>query len=370
MTVKVLLVDDAKTARMALRAILEQDPEILVIGEASDADEALRQVRRLRPDLVTMDVLMEGKSGLEATRSIMAECARPIIIVSSTHGSDGDVVYEALALGALEVLPKPPGPREASYAAYARSLCSAIRSLARVPVVTRRTIAQAKGPAESLAGKARAPLAAPAAPRPASAVGGSKPVLLIGASTGGPILLAEILRALGPSFVLPVLVAQHLAKGFIASFASWLATASSQEVTIVGHPMGLSSGRVYLPAEGAHLCMSSSVTVTSRHDSSRAQTPSIDLLFDSAAGNASTPGIAVLLTGMGSDGAGGLLSLRERGFHTIAQSPDSCVVRSMPAAAIARGAVKETVHADALAMRIREVATQLVSRPARDSRTL
>jgi two-component system chemotaxis response regulator CheB len=327
---RVLLVEDSATVRARLREVLESDPEIELVGEASDGKRAIELCQQLRPDVVTMDMMLPVSSGLEATEYIMAHCPTPILIVSASINR-GEVfkTYEALAAGAVDVLEKPRG--DEAEGVWERKFLQALKLVARIRVIThprarlRRTLPELSAPPI-----ATAPL------RSAAACS----LVAIGASTGGPGAIVEILRGLPSHFRLPVLLVLHISEPFGASFAEWLDMQSDRRVAYPqeGDLLSSAAGRVVMAPPNQHLVLQGGRLRLTRDPERHSCRPSVDVLFESIARDAGAAAVACLLTGMGRDGAAGLLALRRAGAFTIAQDEASCVVFGMPREAIALGA--------------------------------
>lgn len=359
---RVLIVDDSATARLALRLALERDGGIEVVGEVERGDAVLAAVRRLRPDLVVLDLFLAKASGLDVAETLMREQALPILLITAADPTCPDLTYRAMAAGVLEVCAKLPAATSLAYPRRRLELVRLVRALARVPVVHRRhsTRPSASPSAPPISGslwpRERESLVVPSEPplsRAADGEAGSRPLLLIGASTGGPKLVRDLLCAVSPRLGMPVVVAQHIALGFAPGLADWLSRESRRRVTLVEAPISPERGAVYLPPLGRHLEVRGGVLVPV--DLNAVHTPSIDWLFTTAARDLDRGSVAVLLTGMGCDGAAGLLALHRAGATTIAQRPSTCVVDSMPRAAIAAGAVR-------LVLTPGEIAETLVAR--------
>jgi len=326
--IRVLIVEDSPTSALLLKSILTSDPGIEVLAIATSGEEAVRKASSLDPDLVTMDIHLGAMDGFEATRRILAQKPRPIVIVSATVDPD-DVLLsiEALAAGALSVMPKPPGSRSPLYRKSAEELISTVRLMAEVKMVGRRAPAK--------------PTWRPSAP---FRIGRDAELLAIGASTGGPAALATILAGLPPSFPLPILIVQHITENFDRGLADWLSVATSRRVDLAQHGQPLGSGQVLIGPSGAHLGVDVSrrVILDTRSGAVGGFRPSATYLFESVwVYGASAVGL--ILTGMGSDGAQGLAALRRAGGLVLAQDAASCVVNGMPAAAAALGIVDRTI---------------------------
>lgn len=351
--IRILVVDDSPTARAALRLAFADDPGLQVVGEAADGATATRLVQELAPDLVTMDIYLKAENGLDVAQAIMAKKATPIIAITASDPRDPQIVFRAMEVGVLEVNTKLPSPTHPDYEARRARLVRTVKTLARVPVVHRflDAIGRRKAPIEprpaphGLGAVARPATPAPRSELPASSFALPAGALLLGASTGGPPILASVLRALPKPFPMPIALVQHMTPGFIEGFASWLASDTGHEVVFVDASRPLEPGRIYVTREDHHLVLEGGRRIGVTHAPPRGfHRPSIDTLFESAARQPDVlRTVAVLLTGMGSDGAAGLLALRRAGAHTLAQKPSTCAVSSMPAKAIELGAAQAVV---------------------------
>jgi two-component system, chemotaxis family, protein-glutamate methylesterase/glutaminase len=324
MTIRVLIVEDSLTLRAHLASVLASAPDIEIAGEAKDGAEAIALCQSCRPDIITMDMMLPGMSGLAATEYIMAHCPRPILIVSSSVNR-GELfkTYEALAAGAVDVLEKPRG--DEPNGEWEARFITAVRLVARIRVIThpRGRIVTRKPPAP---------------PHQCAAPGCA--VVAIGASTGGPGAIVEILRALPASFRLPILLVQHINEPFAAAFADWLDGQTTRRVFYPhdGDPLASAVGRVVMAPPGHHLALRDGQLRLTHEAPRHSCRPSIDILFESIAAECGASAIGCLLTGMGKDGAAGLLRIREAGGLTIAQDEASSVIFGMPREAIALGA--------------------------------
>ena len=323
---RVLIVDDSPTARRLIAAILGADPDIEVVGEASDGEQAVQLTQRLRPDVITMDIHMPSLNGFDATHRIMSSCPTPIVIVSaSTLVHEVEWAMKALQAGALTLLLKPPGPEAPEYDRAARELVDTVKSMADVKVVRRRPPKPAPQPQ---------PQPAPRTPRRRGQV------VAIAASTGGPPAIQQVLSALPRDFACPILLVQHIAPGFTAGLVAWLASTLKLEIKIAEAGEALRPGAVYVAPEDQHLGATEKGRVLlSTADPIDGFRPSATFLFDSVGRAYQRSTIAVIMTGMGSDGVDGLYALRKHGGRVIAQDKDSCVIYGMPAAANEAGVV-------------------------------
>ena len=327
--IRVLLVEDSATMRQLLRESMAADPGLRVVGEALDGGQAVKMCERLRPDVMTMDMMLPTMSGLVATEHIMAEFPTPILVVSSADRQELFSTYNALAAGALDVLEKPRG--DASDAVWGQSLRAAVRLLSRIRVITH--------PRARLSAS-RTPVPAPAPP--ALPVEQPLSLVAVGASTGGPGALTQLLRALPAGFRAPVLCVQHIAASepFAVAFSDWLADQTGRSVRYAADGMlvqGL-AGLVVLAPPDRHLYARDGRIRLSDGPPVHSCRPAVDVLFESVAEEYGAAAAGCLLTGMGRDGAGGLLKMRARGAVTFAQDEASCVVYGMPREAALLGA--------------------------------
>jgi two-component system chemotaxis response regulator CheB len=355
MTIRVLIADDSPTARHLLVAILSSDPEIQVVGEARNGLEAVELTCKLRPDLVTMDLRMPKMDGFEATKEIMIRAPTPIIIVTaSVVIHDVETSLYTLRAGALGVLPKPPGPDSPGFEESAQQLVFQVKAMAHVKVV--RHWRPAAGAERGLPGGERAAETADSG-APRTAVGASPPAraVAIAASTGGPAALHDLLVALPGDFPVPVLVVQHITRGFAAGLADWLNKVSSLHVTLARDGEKLSPHTVYLAPDDRHLGVSSWRTVSlSAGPPVGGFRPSGTFLFESVARVFQAATVAVILTGMGEDGVAGLTAVRQAGGRVIAQDEKTSVIFGMPGVAVAAGLANHVLPLDGIAPRLVE----------------
>ncbi len=323
--VKVLIVDDSAVVRKLLSDALSDDPDINVVGTAADPFVARDMILKHEPDVITCDIEMPRMDGLSFLRRIMAHRPMPVIIVSSITQRGSAASVEALQLGAIDVIAKPGGP--GSVGAVADQLKRRIRALRNGPVLrfTKQNVA---------------PIAPPA---PAKT---SQGLILIGASTGGTQAIEALLTRM-PANVPPILIVQHMPPLFTKAFADRLDKVCPMRVVESAGNEFIEPGVAYIAPGDHHL-------VVERHGLKlktalkdgppvHYQRPAVDVLFHSAARLQGVPMVAAILTGMGQDGADGLLALKQAGAETLAEDEQSCVVFGMPKEAIARGAAKQVV---------------------------
>jgi len=379
--VRVLLADDSAITRLKLRRALESTGELRVVGEAADGRRAIEAVRTFRPEVLLLDVVMPGMDGLETTAELMATSPLPILIVSDLVGRKAALNFDALRAGAVEIMRKPSA-EELADADRVAALIRKVRLLAKVPVVTRR---RKPGPPKAADAGAARPIATatpgvqppdgvqpaqgirPAqgiqpAQRPASAPlsptsWGPASLVCIGASTGGPPALMELLAGLERRAPWPILIVQHIAAGFIGSMTRWLMDASGLPVVLAEHGMRVEPGKVFLAPDEHHLQIAGQHLHLAPRTEPRGHCPSVNALFQSvAASKQARSTVGVLLTGMGQDGAQGLLAMRGAGAWAIAQDRATSVVYGMPKAAAENGAAHEVLPLEAIAGRLRTIA--------------
>ena len=339
MTIRVLIVDDSPTMRALLGELLRRESDISVIGAAADAAEARAMIRELNPDVVTLDIEMPGMSGLEFLDKLMRLKPTPVIIVSGMTREGADTTVRALELGAVDCYAKPDGRVGSLLSADGGRLAELIRGAAKVQVRERTAFA---APAPSM-------VAASASPAPASATApglrGQRPALIaIGASTGGVEALHLLLQNF-PADCPPTVIVQHINGQFAEAVARRLDQQCAPIVTIAEPDLPLRAGHIYLaPGNERHLQVRGSAAypcARMRADEKVAgHRPSVDVLFQSVADTIGDQAVGVLLTGMGSDGAQGLLAMAQAGAGTIAQDEATCTVFGMPKAAIKLGAAR------------------------------
>jgi two-component system chemotaxis response regulator CheB len=316
--VRVVVVDDSPTMRGLIIGTLRRDPHIDVVGSAGDPYEAREVIKAQNPDVITLDVEMPNMSGVEFLEKLMRLRPMPVVMVSTLTHKGAEVAVEALRIGAVDCVGKPAdGDFKSAFA----DLPDIVKNAARARPRHQGMLAQA---------------AAPASFRP------NNSIIAIGASTGGVEALISVLSAF-PINCPPTVITQHMPAGFTASFASRLNQVCAPAVSEATDGAPLEIGRVYVaPGGGAHLEISGSDKFVCRlraGDPVSGHRPSVDVLFSSVARAAQARSLGVILTGMGRDGARGLLAIREAGGETIGQDEASCIVYGMPKAAHELGAV-------------------------------
>jgi len=338
----VLIADDSPTyRRMLAQAIESSAPDMTVVGEANDGLEAIALTNRIRPNLILMDLIMPKMGGLEATREIMYQRPTPIVVVSaSLESSETNTAFEAVRAGALSVLPKPVGPLDPLYRGQISELLSTMRAMADVRVIHHP---KSRAGRLDLPENGSAALAGVVIPR----------IVAIVSSTGGPAALSEIISHLPADFSLPVVIVQHIAPDFVGSLVGWLSDQTSLHVVIAEPGEAPHPGYVYLAPGVTHLRLTPSLRFMM--DPNPAHVPHIPsgtVLLSSVAKHYGAHSIGVVLTGMGDDGAQGLLEMCDVGAFTIAQNEASSVVFGMPREAINLGAARQVLPLDGIATQL------------------
>ncbi|HEX4065500.1 MAG TPA: chemotaxis-specific protein-glutamate methyltransferase CheB [Acidobacteriaceae bacterium] len=352
--IRVLVVEDSHTIRKYLVDVLAAAPDFEVVGEAADGEQAIRLCESLRPDVVTMDIVLPLMTGVEATEYIMAWCPTPIVIVSaSINRGEALKTYDALAAGAVDLVDKPriSEPR----AEWEAEFLARVRMVSRIRVITHprgRLQGSARLPARvQLPQNAKPPAGSTAVATQLRAAGaGTIRAIAIGASTGGPAAVAEILKALPADFPIPLLIVIHVSDMFAFALAEWLNTQSNLPVrfAIEGQALplpGQQPGALLAPA-GAHLIVEAGLLRLVKTPERHSCRPSVDELFESVAAFLGSAAACVLLTGMGRDGAAGLLVARSAGCLTMAQDEASSIVFGMPGEAIRLNAASRVLALD------------------------
>jgi two-component system, chemotaxis family, protein-glutamate methylesterase/glutaminase len=352
--IRVLVIDDSAYVRQILTQILSADPGIDVVGCASDAHVAREMIRRLNPDVLTLDIEMPRMDGLTFLRNLMRLRPMPVVMVSSLTERGAEVTLDALALGAVDFLSKPHTDLGVTLRDYGAELIAKVKAAAGVGV--RSTVVIAPTPTARVA---TAPIST------------TNIILAIGASTGGTEAIRELLAQLPPDAPGTV-ITQHIPRAFSAAFARRLNDSSALRVQEAEDGQQVLPGHAYVAPGDRHLKVErSGARYLCRLDHGPAVNhlrPSVDVLFESVAQAAGARCIGVLLTGMGRDGAQGLLQMRNGGSQTIAQDEASSVVWGMPGEAVALGAAQLVLPLSAIAVRLMAlVAAMDITRPSRSA---
>ncbi|OGX37605.1 MAG: hypothetical protein A3C53_03710 [Omnitrophica WOR_2 bacterium RIFCSPHIGHO2_02_FULL_68_15] len=328
--IRVLIVEDSPTIAKVLAAVINQDPQLIVAGVAADGREALEMVPKLRPDLITMDVVMPGLDGVETTKQIMARWPTPILILSASAAGGASRSLTALQYGALDVMPKAVFEQGAGWAASGAELVERIKLLARIKPIT-HPLAKLERP--RLAGL-------PPLPK----MEGTRRVVAIAASTGGPQALLAILRMLPKEWPCGLVIVQHIAEHFAAGLAEWLDAESPLSVRLADDGARIEPGVAYVaPAERQMRLGEGGVIRLTDDPPFDGHRPSATLLFESVARVYGAGVIGVILTGMGRDGVMGLQAVHAAGGTVLAQDEATSAIFGMPKAAIDAGVVDDIV---------------------------
>jgi two-component system, chemotaxis family, protein-glutamate methylesterase/glutaminase len=319
--VRVLIVDDSAVMRQLLTSLLEADPEITVVGTAADPYIARDRIKALNPDVITLDVEMPHMDGLTFLRKIMTLRPMPVVMISTLTQSGAETTLEALEIGAVDFIAKPAHDQAERLAELAEELQQKVKTAAQVRVAVRR---------------------APAPRAPRRLLRSTGRIVFVGASTGGVEALKTLLMGL-PENCPPTLITQHMPPRFTTGFAERLNRECPMKVSEAADGDVIEAGHVYIApgshhleivrAGNGHICRLSDGPPVSGHR------PSVDVLFRSAARVCAKSAVAAILTGMGKDGAEGLLELRRAGGVTLGQDEESSLIYGMPRAAFERGAV-------------------------------
>jgi two-component system chemotaxis response regulator CheB len=336
--VRVLVVDDSALMRKLIPLILERDPDIEVVGTAMDGNFALRKIAELHPDVVTLDLEMPRMDGLETLRMIMRGAPLPVIVFS-THSREGAYsTFKALALGAIDFVPKPQDAAGGHLETVATQLVEKIK-------VAKRAGAPKSGP------KPQPELPPPTKQRGRVALA-PKRIIAIGISTWGPNALQYLLSQFPADFPSTFVVVQHMPEGFTEMFSRRLDECCALDVQEAKSGDLLLAGRVLICPGNRHMMVRrmprGEMVVLSDGPPLNGHRPSVDVLFHSVAQEFAQKAVGILMTGMGEDGAEGLGAIRAAGGVTVAQSEDTCVVPGMPRAAIARGYASKIIPLEGL----------------------
>ena len=353
MKTRVLVIDDSALMRKLLSEVINGAADLEVVGAAPDAASAREMIKALNPDVLTLDVQMPGMDGLEFLEKLMRLRPMPVVMVSAFTQAGSETTLKALELGAVDFIAKPRAESVQRLEEYGQELADKIRAARAARLRFRR----------ASAGSAPLTTAAPARPSPpdgAAALpralpGAAGRVIFLGASTGGTEAIKEFLMGM-PADCPPILIVQHMPENFTASFAARLNSLCRPTVLEAKGGEKVAPGTVYIAPGHSHMLVRKGpaglVTELSPAAPVNRHRPSVDVLFDAAAAQMGGQAVGVLLTGMGKDGAQGLLRMRQAGARTFAQDEASCVVYGMPREAFLIGAVDEVVSLEQMAGRV------------------
>jgi len=337
--VRVLVVDDSAFMRSAVARLLENDGRFEVVGQARDGNAAVKLAADTRPDVITMDFNMPGMDGAAAARAIMRQSPVPIVMLSAHTTEGAEETLAALAAGAVDFVTKPDGEVSVNLGAVKEALTSKL--LANAGVNVRGLVAEAPAAEEQASSKR---LRALSQPLPVG-----RRVLAIGASTGGPAALARLLPRLLVDKQLGVVIVQHLPPGYTRALARQLAELTQYPVTEAQPDERFEPGQAYVAQGGFHLRLAAGHFQLDQSAPEHGVRPAVDPLFQSVAQQYGARAIAVLLTGMGRDGALGMAAIKAAGGVTLAQDEASSVVYGMPKAAVQMGVVDSVAPLDRIA---------------------
>ncbi|MFZ4808609.1 MAG: protein-glutamate methylesterase/protein-glutamine glutaminase [Hyphomicrobiaceae bacterium] len=339
---RVLIVDDSALIRQLLTRMLSSDPDIEVVDTAPDPLIAREKIKRLNPDVVTLDIEMPRMDGIEFLRKIMALRPMPVVMVSSLTQEGADATLRALEIGAVDFVAKPTSDLQSGLLQKQAEIIQKVKVAAAARVRT-RAVADS-GPPQML--------------KTGPGYASTEKIIAIGASTGGVEAVTQILRIL-PADSPAVLVTQHMPERFTTSFARRLDGLCAINVSEARHGVRILPGHAYIAPGSTHLELGRSganyVCHVERTELVSGHCPSVDVLFHSVARAAGANAVAAILTGMGKDGADGLLAMRKAGAHTIGQDEATCVVYGMPRVAYEAGAVESQLPLAKIAAELLEL---------------
>lgn len=329
---RIAIVNDLRIAQEVLRHAVGKIPGATVAWLAFDGQEALAKCRADRPDLILMDMVMPVMDGAVTTRAIMKHCPCPILVVTSTIEGNLALVYEALSAGAIDAVQTPTvGPSG---------------SVLGVEALARKAAIAVAASASHISAKVAPPLAPLKFDVNRMPAGTGVPLVAIGSSTGGPHALSVVLRAMTGAPPCCTVIVQHIDIAYAPGLAQWLTGEIKRPVTVAKDGDSLCAGAIFIASTTDHLIIRSRFLRYVAEPVEQIFRPSVDALFESIVHDQVPSSVAILLTGMGRDGAHGLRLLRDAGWHTIAQNEASSVVWGMPGSAVAMGAAKEVLALD------------------------
>ncbi len=345
---RVLVVDDSAFMCKVLETIFNADEQLQVVGKARDGREAIALAETLKPDVITMDLNMPHLDGLQATAHIMTSNPRPIVVVSSETREGAASTLKALELGAIEFVTKPSGGIELDMQSIKEDLLRKVRMAAKVRVV--RTASRMANVVQSSAVK---PLPANSAPRPATPATNFSndmrfPVVVLAASTGGPATVMRMAPGFTRDFPAAVFLVQHMPASFTSQYALQLAEFTNIRVKEAEHNESVQAGVLYICPGGHHLRVTPTGRIQLDATTGRIEgyLPNIDVTMESVAAFAGAMSIAVVLTGMGCDGARGSRAIKAAGGIVLAQDEATSVIFGMPDEAIKTGVVEQVLPID------------------------
>lgn len=350
--IRVLVIDDSAFMRKVIGDILSADPSIEVIARARNGREGLKLFEELDPDVVTLDVEMPGMDGIDVLKNMMSRKPVPVIMVSGLTKAGADITIRALDCGAVDFVTKPSGTISMDMEKVGDELRR------KVIEASKASVKKSKGGFPAPAPAVSSPIApAQAHSSHAASVKREPPkhveLVAIGASTGGPVALQEVISSLPGSFPVPIVLVQHMPAGFTASFAARLDERSALTVVEAEEGLPIRKGMVVIAPGGHHLVVEKkNMMLTCKLIDTppvRSVRPAADVLFNSVADVVGGGVVTVVLTGMGKDGLDGARALHKKGAYVIAESKETCVIYGMPAAVVGAGLADEVLPLYAIA---------------------
>lgn len=342
MPVRLMVVDDSAFMRKIIGDAVSLIPGVEMIGFARNGSDALEAIPRLKPDIITLDIEMPKMNGLEALKIIKDEYKEIQVIMLSSYSKAGsDVTMEALELGALDFIEKPQNSGLMNLGELKTQLeiklAVAMDLVERTDPLRRKTSQKSNPPLKP------------------GFEGERIRAIVLGASTGGPKVLFEIIKGLPKTLDIPVFIVQHMPKGFTKSFAERLNSECLLTVVEAKHEMNISPGMVYVAPGDYHMTIDKNRIILDEREKIHGVRPAVDFLFETAARRYGSELLGVILTGMGKDGAAGMLSIKEAGGYNLAQEKESCVVYGMPGYAVSLGVVDEILSPEKIIEKIRSI---------------
>jgi len=322
--IKVLIVEDSLVMQQLLIHIISSDPEFKIVGVSCNGEDAIEDVKKYNPDIIAMDWQMPKLDGKEATKIIMETNPTPIVIVTGSLASkDMAITFSMIEAGALAIVKKPPGIAHTDYKKEAKELIQTLKLMSEVKLVKR------------IAHNSREHVIAKPIIEKQIREESEIQLIAIGASTGGPIVLQKILSNLPKNIRVPLLIVQHISKGFTVGFVEWLRNTTNFPIHIAVNGESPLPGHAYIAPDDFHMGIEPGPRIVfSNHEYENGLRPSVAYLFRTAAQVCGNRAVGVLLTGMGHDGAEELKQMRDRGAITFVQNKESSVVHGMPGEAI------------------------------------
>ncbi|WP_088105110.1 protein-glutamate methylesterase/protein-glutamine glutaminase [Halalkalibacter urbisdiaboli] len=340
--IRVLVVDDSAFMRKVIKDLLERNPQLHVVGTARNGQDALIKQKELCPDVITLDIEMPIMDGLETLKKIMDTNPCPVIMVSSTTKSGAHNTLLAMEYGAVDFVTKPSGPISLDLYTKEELIVEKVLLAAKVKVPKEHKVGTERRPMSQFIKRDRKQ--------------SMKKIVAIGTSTGGPKALKEVLTQIPATIEAPIVIVQHMPPGFTQSLALRLDSLSAISVKEATHGEVLKNGVAYIAPGGYHMQILEQGNVLkieiNKNEIRRGHRPSVDVLFESLANIPNTHKIAVIMTGMGSDGTEGLLQLKKGSCFAIAESQESAIVYGMPKTAIQTDLIDEISHLSRIASHI------------------